>query len=40
MNLFLKEVRNSYKILIGKSEGKDPFGRPRNRWETNIKMDQ
>jgi hypothetical protein len=24
--------------LLGKSEGKRPLGRPRNRWEENIKM--
>jgi hypothetical protein len=33
------EVRNAYKILIGKPKGKRPFGRPRHRWEDNIKMD-
>jgi hypothetical protein len=33
-------MRNEYKILIGKPEGKKPFGRPRRRWEVNIKMDQ
>jgi len=26
-------------ILVGKSEGKGPLGRFRNRWEDNIKMD-
>jgi len=25
--------------LVGKREGKRPFGRPRRRWEDNIKMD-
>jgi hypothetical protein len=25
--------------LVGKQEGKRPFGRPRRRWEDNIKMD-
>ena len=25
--------------LVGKSEGKRPFGRPKRRWEDNIKMD-
>jgi hypothetical protein len=29
----------SYKTLVGKLEGKSPFGRPRRRWEDNIKMD-
>jgi hypothetical protein len=32
-------IKNSYTILIGKSEGKRPLERPRCRWETNIKMD-
>jgi hypothetical protein len=33
------EMRNANKILIGKPEGKRPLGRPRRRWEDNIKMD-
>jgi hypothetical protein len=28
-----------YKVLVGKSEGKRPLGRPRHRWVDNIKMD-
>ena len=28
-----------YRILVGKPEGKIPLGRPRRRWEDNIKMD-
>ena len=28
-----------YKFLVGKPEGKRPLGRPRRRWEDNIKMD-
>ena len=28
-----------YRILVGKSEGKGRLGRPRGRWEDNIKMD-
>jgi hypothetical protein len=28
-----------YKILVGKPEGKRPLGRPRRRWEDNIRMD-
>jgi hypothetical protein len=28
-----------YRILVGKPEGKRPLGRPRRRWEDNIKMD-
>jgi hypothetical protein len=30
---------NSYKFLIGKSQGKRPLRRPRCRWKDNIKMD-
>jgi hypothetical protein len=33
------ETRNAYRILVGKSEGKRPLGRPRRRWVDNIKMD-
>ncbi|KAJ4443949.1 hypothetical protein ANN_05738 [Periplaneta americana] len=33
------ESRNAYKLLVGRSEGKRPLGRPRRRWEDNIKMD-
>jgi hypothetical protein len=32
------EKRNAYRILVGKPEGKRPLGRPRRRWEDNIKM--
>jgi hypothetical protein len=32
-------MRNSYNILVVKLEGKRPLGRPRCRWEGNIKMD-
>ena len=28
-----------YMVLVGKPEGKIPLGRPRRRWEDNIKMD-
>ena len=31
--------RGVRKVLVGKPEGKRPFGRPRRRWEDNIKMD-
>jgi hypothetical protein len=30
---------NAYRIMVGKPEGKRPLGRPRRRWEDNIKMD-
>jgi len=33
------ERRDVYMVLVGKPEGKRPFGRPRRRWEYNIKMD-
>ncbi|KAJ4433310.1 hypothetical protein ANN_15569 [Periplaneta americana] len=33
------ESRNAYRVLIGRPEGKRPLGRPRCRWEDNIKMD-
>jgi hypothetical protein len=32
-------MRNKHKILVGKPEGKRPLGRPRRRWEHNIRMD-
>jgi hypothetical protein len=28
-----------HRVLVGKPEGKRPLGRPRHRWENNIKMD-
>jgi hypothetical protein len=31
--------RGVYRILVGKREGKRLLGRPRRRWEDNIKMD-
>jgi len=34
------ERRGVYRVLVGKPEGKRPLGRPRRRWEDNIKMDQ
>jgi hypothetical protein len=33
------EKRNTYRILVGKPEGKRPLGRPRRRWVDNIEMD-
>jgi hypothetical protein len=32
------EKRNAYRLLVGKSEGKRPLGRPRCRWVDNIRM--
>jgi hypothetical protein len=28
-----------YRVLVGRPEGKRPLGRPRHRWEDNIKLD-
>jgi hypothetical protein len=33
------EKRCVYRVLVGKLDGKRPLGRPRCRWENNIKMD-
>jgi Trk K+ transport system NAD-binding subunit len=33
------ERRDVYRVLMGKPEGKRPLGRPRHRWEDNIKVD-
>jgi len=33
------EVRGVHRVLVRKPEGKRPLGRPRHRWEDNIKMD-
>jgi hypothetical protein len=35
----IEEMRNAYKILVGKPEGKRPCGGPRYIWEDNIRMD-
>jgi hypothetical protein len=32
-------MRGVYMVLVGRPEGKTPRGRPRRRWEDNIKMD-
>ena len=32
------EGRGVHRVLVGKPEGKRPFGRPRRRWEDNIRM--
>jgi len=34
----LGETRGVYMVLVEKQEGKRPLGRPRRRWESNIKM--
>jgi hypothetical protein len=33
------ERRGAYRVLVGKPEGRRPLGRPRHRWEDNIKTD-
>jgi hypothetical protein len=33
------EGRGVYRVLVGKPEGKRPLGRPRRRWEDNVRMD-
>ena len=35
----MEEGRDVHKVLVGKPEGKGPLGRPRRRWEDNIRMD-
>ena len=34
----MEEGRSAFKILIGKPTGKRPLGRPRRRWQGNIRM--
>jgi hypothetical protein len=36
---YMGKWRGVYSVLVGKPEGKRPFGRPRRRWVYNIKMD-
>jgi hypothetical protein len=33
------ERRGAYRVLVGTPKGRKPLGRPRHRWEVNIKMD-
>jgi len=33
------EKRSVYRVMVGKPEGKRPFGTPMHRWEVNIKVD-
>jgi hypothetical protein len=35
----MRQDRGVYRVLVGKPEGKRPIGRPRHRWEDNIKTD-
>ena len=34
----IEEGRGVYRVLVGNPEGKRPLGRPRHRWEDNIKV--
>jgi hypothetical protein len=34
------EGRGVYRVLVGRPEGRKPLGRPRRRWEDNIRMDR
>jgi hypothetical protein len=34
-----REKSNAYMVLVGKPEGKKPLGRPKRKWEDNIKVD-
>ena len=34
----MREKKNTYRVLIGKSEGKMPLGRSRHRWKEKIKI--
>jgi len=34
-----EEERDVYRVVVWKPEGKRPLGRPRRRWQDNIKMD-
>ena len=35
----MEQSKNANRVIVGKPEGKRPFGTPRRRWEENIKMD-
>jgi hypothetical protein len=35
----MEEMRNVYKVLFGEREGKRPLGKPKRRWEDNIRTD-
>jgi hypothetical protein len=33
------DMRSAYSIFVGRPEGKRPLGRPRHRWEYNIRLE-
>jgi hypothetical protein len=35
----MREGRGVYRVLVGRPKGKRPLGRPRHRWEGNIKLE-
>jgi len=35
----MEDIKNAYIILVGKPEAKVPHGRPRRKWEDNIRLD-
>jgi hypothetical protein len=35
----MAEGRGVYRVLVGNPEGKSPLGRPRRRWDDNVRMD-
>jgi hypothetical protein len=35
----MEEMRNDYKVSVGKSQGKRSRRKPRSRWKDNIRMD-
>jgi hypothetical protein len=35
----IREMRGAFRVLVGKSEGMNPLGKPRRRWENNVKID-
>jgi len=35
----MEDMKGVYRVLMRKTEGRRPVGRPRRRWEDNIKMD-
>jgi hypothetical protein len=39
LHLEYPSLRGAYRASVGKPEGRRPLGRPRSRWEDNIKMD-